>query len=61
MRTMIYTLEMEHTQLINGSSYSLVEVEASSWNEAMIKALQMDKYKNVSMNSITAISVKNKK
>lgn len=61
MGTMIYTLEMEHIQLINGSSYSLVEVEASSWNEAMIKALQMDKYKNVSMNSITAISVKNKK
>jgi hypothetical protein len=60
MKTMIYTLEMEHIQLIHGSSTTTVEVEATSWNEAMIKALQMEEYKDVSMNSIQAISVKNK-
>lgn len=60
MKTMIYTLEMNHIQLIHGSSITTVEVEATSWNEAMIKALQMDEYKDVSMNSIQAISVKNK-
>ena len=59
MKTMIYTLEMDHIQLIHGSRTTTVEVEATSWNEAMIKALQMDKYKDVSMNSITAISVTN--
>lgn len=57
---MIYTLEMDHIQLIHGSSITTVEVEATSWNEAMIKALQMNEYKDVSMNSIQAISVKNK-
>ena len=62
MKMMIYTLEMDHIQLIRGSSITTVEVEAeaTSWNEAMIKALQMDEYKDVSMNSIQAISVKNK-
>ena len=62
MKTMIYTLEMDHIQLIHGSSTTTVEVEveATSWNEAMIKALQMEEYKDVSMNSIQAISVKNK-
>lgn len=55
---MIYTLEMDHIQLIHGSNITTVEVEATSCNEAMIKALQMDEYKDVFMNSIQAISVK---
>lgn len=55
---MIYIFNVETLQLIHGSCYTNIEVKAKSHSEAIIKAVQDEKYKDMVIYSIEFVRTK---
>lgn len=55
---MIYIFNVETLQLIHGSCYTNIEVKAKSYSEAIIKAVQDEKYKDMVICSIEFVRTK---
>lgn len=58
-KEMYYTLRLETVELENGSDEQEVKVKAKKWSEAIIKAMQMDELKDLSILTIECIKTEN--